>query len=389
MEQTVFDEKAEEGLMQLFEHFWILRSEKPDVYQLIREREKVLKRYIEDKFGFRLIMHQHFIKMEKIPVEPKSWMGIEAFQRSMDYAIFSCALAFLEQQTVETQFLLTEICEEVRDLYPGMISLDWTNYEHRKSLIRVVHQLVNFSLLMIVEGDLDQFALNQEQEVLYQTTVYSRYFMRSYPDDLFKYDRWQDILNEEWRQHESDYRRKRVYRQLFLSPVVHRKDRDDADFNYIRNFRNRLHEDIDTHTPFKLNLFKNAALMTLPEKKTLYTLFPDQKAIMDTVLQLSKLVRGQPDMMPDEFGEIHLTIGEWETLVDLLKSQHAHGWSKEYRTMSLKALTKEILSVLTSWEMAKIDEHARMVILQPLFGRITGSYPDDYRAEDVGTDDEK
>lgn len=94
----IFDEKAVQGMDLLFHHYWILRSEHPDWYQLIREREKVLRRYISEKFGLRLIIHQHFIKLEKIPVEPESWMGILHFQEPMDYAIFAVRSPFWKEK---------------------------------------------------------------------------------------------------------------------------------------------------------------------------------------------------------------------------------------------------------------------------------------------------
>lgn len=75
MEQVGFDEMTQNALGILFEQFWVLRTEEPQFYQLIREREKALKRYVSEKFGFDLIVHQHFIKLEKIPVDPKSLDG--------------------------------------------------------------------------------------------------------------------------------------------------------------------------------------------------------------------------------------------------------------------------------------------------------------------------
>src|SRR5579875_3045432 len=138
MEDQLFDEKAQQALRLLFDHYWILRSERPEWYQIIREREKVLRRYIDEKFGLRLIIHRYFAKLEKIPVEPESWMGIQQFQEPMDYAIFSCALSFIEGKAIDEQFLLSELCESIRADYPGDIPLDWTIYTHRKSLIRAV-----------------------------------------------------------------------------------------------------------------------------------------------------------------------------------------------------------------------------------------------------------
>jgi uncharacterized protein (TIGR02678 family) len=71
MEENIFDDKAQRALQLLFDHYWILRSDQPEWYQIVREREKVLRRYIDEKFGLRLIVHRHFAKLEKIPVEPE------------------------------------------------------------------------------------------------------------------------------------------------------------------------------------------------------------------------------------------------------------------------------------------------------------------------------
>src|SRR5690625_2044004 len=230
MEINNFDEKAQTALRMLLEKFWILRLEEPELYQLIREREKVLKRYTEEKMGFDLIVHQHFIKLEKIPVEVKSWMGIQEFQEARDYAMFCCALAFTENRSVDEQFLLSDICEDIKDMYPGEFALDWTNYNHRRSLVRVIKQMEKLSVLKPVEGQIDQFAMDEELEVLYETTIYARYFMRSYTKDLFEYESEEDIFQSEWDRHEADERRNRVYRKLMISLVVYGEGEDDPDF---------------------------------------------------------------------------------------------------------------------------------------------------------------
>lgn len=267
MDNSLFDEKAQTALRLLMEKFWILRLEEPKLYQLVREREKVLKRYVDEKFGFDLIVHQHFIKLEKIPVETKSWMGIQDFQEPRDYAIFCCALAFTEDRSVDDQFLLSDICEDIKDLYPDEFPLDWTNYNHRCSLVRVIKQLEKLSILLSVEGEIDQFAMNESQEVLYEVSIYARYFMRSYPKDLFEFNTIEEILASEWERHAADARRKRVYRKLFFSPVVYRESEDDPDFAYLRNYRNRIREDVEAHTLFRFEMFKNAALLVAEESK--------------------------------------------------------------------------------------------------------------------------
>src|SRR5699024_6841886 len=145
--------------------------EEPDLYQIIREREKVLKGCVDAKLGCGLLVPQQFIKLEKIPVEPKSWTGVHDSQEPADYAMLCCALACTVNCSVDEQFLLSDICEDIKDLYPGDFPRDWTNYNHRRSLVRVIKVLEKLSILKSVEGEIDRFAMDSEQEVLYETTV--------------------------------------------------------------------------------------------------------------------------------------------------------------------------------------------------------------------------
>lgn len=385
MEIAAFDEKAQTALRVLMEKFWILRLQDPEMYQLIREREKVLKRYVDEKFGFDLIVHQHFIKLEKIPVETKSWMGIQEFQEPRDYAIFCCALAFTENRSVDEQFLLSDICEDIKDMYPGEMALDWTNYNHRRSLVRVIKQLEKLAILRTVEGEIDQFAMDEEQEVLYETTIYARYFMRSYPKDLLEYDSVQEILDSEWERHVQDARRKRVYRKLMFSPVVYREGEDDPDFAYIRQYRNRLRDDLEAHTLFRLEVFKNAALLVSEERKQDLTLFPDQKAIMDVALHFASFIREhQEKFQADEFGNIRITKIMFEQTIKDVHAIYGKGWSKQYREGSITATMNELIHVLFDWEMLTIEEATGAYSIRPLLGRVSGKYPKDFPIEEGG-----
>ncbi|XYG86475.1 TIGR02678 family protein [Heyndrickxia coagulans] len=379
----IFDEKAVQGMDLLFHHYWILRSEHSDWYQLIREREKVLRRYISEKFGLRLIIHQHFIKLEKIPVEPESWMGILHFQEPMDYAIFCCALSFLEGKAVDEQFLLSEMCQEIQNNYPVEDELDWTLYLHRKSLIRAVQALMEFSLIRTIDGDISRFDTYEDQEVLYEATVYSRYFLRSFPDDFTSYPDWTGLLEEDWKQNQEDERRKRVYRKLFFSPGLHRKDMQDPDFLYIRNFRNRLLEDIEEHSHYKLHVFKNTAFLSAAEPRSYHHVYPNAKGSTDLMLQLSKTLHDHPEKyVPNEAGEILLTAGELEAVIDDMRTRLERGWSKHFRDAGTKAVCAELLEMMKEWMMAETDEAAGLIRIKPLLGVLAGEYPADFEKGD-------
>lgn len=382
MNVTNFDEKAQTALRLLMEKFWILRLEEPELYQIVRERENMLKRYVDEKLGFDLIVHQHFIKLEKIPVEAKSWMGIQAFQEARDYAIFCCALASTENRSVDEQFLLSDICEDIKDMYPSDIALDWTNYNHRRSLVRVIQEMERMTIIKTVEGEIEQFAMDEDQEVLYETTIYARYFMRSYPKELTDYESMGEILQSEWERHEVDERRKRVYRKLMTAPVVYRETEDDPDFAYIRNYRNRLSDDIEEHTLFRLEVFKNAALLVSEERKQELTLFPDQKAIMDVALHFANYIRTHAErFQPNELGNIQITRIMFEQTVKEIHSLYGQGWSKQYREGTITATMNELIHVLMNWEMLSNDKETDAYVIRPLLGRVAGKYPKEFQEE--------
>lgn len=385
-ERKEFDDMAREALITLLENFWILREQDPETYQMIRDRENTLKDYVRDKLGYHLIVHRHFAKLEKIPAVPEAWMGIENFQSPRDYALLCCALAYLEGITGYEQFLLSDLCSEVQALYPGELGLDWRNYEHRKSLVRVLQLLVSLGVLSVVDGDTSLFNQSEGTEVLYEVSVVARYFMRSYPKDLFHFQTKEEILAAELFEGEEEStgarRRNRVYRQLLLSPSVHREEAEEGDFLYLRNFRTRLAEDLEKHTGLQLELYRNTAMLCAPEARSILTLFPDQKGISDIILQFAVYTRTQlteEKWTADALGCIQLTPLEFEQAVKFCKETYEKGWSKQYRESLAKQIAKELLENLLDWKFAKVEKEHHLIRLLPALGRLAGDYPQDFR----------
>jgi uncharacterized protein (TIGR02678 family) len=374
-----FDESTVDALGRLFEQFWILREDEPEAYRLIRDREQKLKRYLQEKFGLELTVHQHFAKLEKIPVEPQSWMGIQSFQDPMDYAIFCCALAYTEKKGIDEQFLLSDLAERIQELYPGEFPLDWTNYQHRRSLVRALKEVIALRLIKTIDGNLDLFQLSEEEEVLYEVTVHSRYYMRSYPDDLYQFNTIEELLAQEWKRQPDDQRRKRVYRKLMMMPFVYRKGEDDPDFAYIRNYRNRLRDDFEQHTPFRLEVFKNVAMLTLPDPKKRYTLFPDAKGIVDVALHTMVVLREHREsLVISEIGTVRMPASRFDAFVRQTKEQYGHGWAKKHRDETPEETAAQIIELWREWDMAEWDEETRMLTILPGAARLTAFYPADY-----------
>lgn len=383
-----FGEAHKEAAGYLLEKFWILRDRQPDMYQLIREREQVLRDYFFDKCGFYLIVHKAFIKLEKIPHVPLPWMGFQHFDHPREYALLCCLLALAEGKSIDEQFLLSDICETLPALYPrcfdGEEGVNWERYEWRRSLVRVLNFVCDMGIINLVDGEIGGFAGSRDSEVLFEVPVTSRYFLRSYPKDLFQYKDKAQLIEAEASvdgQLTGRARRHRVYRQLLLTSAFERFDAQEEDFLYMRNMRNRLRDDLDKHTPFTFELYNHVALLTVQEKRSYATVFPDQRGLADVVLHFAAQVRRMVEegqVLPEADGTIALTAADFDQWLLACKQQTGSGWSKEYREMAVTRLAKAVRDELIGWKMARREDDLGMLVLTPLVARMIGAYPEDY-----------
>lgn len=379
-----FDDLAKEAAANLLESFWVLRSREPEQYQQVRLREAVLRKWFMDKAGLRLVVHRYFAKLEKIPAVAAPWMGMQSFQSVRDYTLFCCLLAFLEGRAVEEQFVLSHLCEELRSSYPVPDDLDWNNYEHRKSLVRVMRQATELGILLVVDGEVEQFSQN-EVEVLYEVPPAARYFMRSFPRGLSELGSPEEILASELADDLTDRRRHRIYRQLLFCPALYSTGAQDPDFLYLRNYRPRLREDFEQNFDFQFELYRNVAMLTLPERWARYSFFPGNRVIEDIAVEFAGLAREKrvAEDIPLQYdGSLCLPPSSFLVWVAECEQRYAAGWSKQYRELDTQVVAKDLLDLLCDWQLAAVDAGTGVVSLRPALAKYSGSYPADFAARE-------
>ena len=126
--------------------------------------------------------------------------------------------------------MLSELTEYMVSVFPGDDEIDWTLYQQRRSLVRVLQHLRELGCLKINDGREQNFSENVEAEVLYESTGLSRYFLPSFSADITAFHSGEQFLQQEWGELAEDrglIRRHRVYRKLLLSPAVYAQGADD------------------------------------------------------------------------------------------------------------------------------------------------------------------
>ena len=82
--------------------------------------------------------NERVLKLEKIPSHAQPFMGITDFSDRIDYVLFCALLVFLEDKEDEEPFLLSELIDMMEAQLKSVMTVDWTLFTMRRSLVRVM-----------------------------------------------------------------------------------------------------------------------------------------------------------------------------------------------------------------------------------------------------------
>lgn len=365
---------------ELLSNRWIIKSENPKLYYEIKDNAKEIRKKMQDKFGFSLIVNPLIAKLEKIPGKAEGWMGIQAFTTVLEYRMFCFLLMFLEEKEQEEQFVLSSLTEFIQVQFSdGEIS--WTNIRHRRGLVRVLQYAIKNKLILRYDGDEEYFLKDEHSEALYENTGISKYFMRNFMRDIMEFTKPEDFEQSEWIDMEEDrgiVRRQRIYRRLILSCGIYRDSKKDSeDFNYIRNYRRNIELDFQGLFPSQLHVHASSAFLVLEEDCSLGMTFPRNYALHDILLlthyDLRKRIK-QSQLQFDEHEIIQLSVIEYERIIKRLICKYNEKLPKKYQSISIEPelLAKTIRDLVISLGFAEIEGDC--MYLYPILGKIQGCY---------------
>lgn len=369
----------------LLENYWISKNDNKDIYYRIKDSIPNFKAFLSEKLGYQVIVNPHLIKLEKLPGKAESWMGIPNFESNMEYAFLCILLMFLEDKGREEQFVLSGVTEFIQGNYMGEERVNWTLYRHRKALIKVLRFAVELKMIRVDDGDEQNFASSMDTEVLYESTGFSRYFVRNFTTSILNYNSYKDIENEEWGEADADrgiIRRQRVYRRLLMSPVVYNEGSEDADYDYIKKQRSMISNDLENFLDYDIHVHRNGALVVLNRDKNMKDTFPSTKAISDVILLFNTLIKEKLDSKELNLkanDTITISKVQFGNLVEELKLNSSHGWSKEYREKNLNVLAEDIINYMKDFNMLSILKEDKEIEILPLTGKVIGSYPEAFK----------
>ena len=105
----------EKEMKALLYNFWITKDKNRDLYYQIKNNQSEIKDFISKNLGSNLIIHDKFIKLEKIPTITKSNAKLNNFSSVLEYVILTIMLLFLEDKTKGDYFVLSDLIEYVKN----------------------------------------------------------------------------------------------------------------------------------------------------------------------------------------------------------------------------------------------------------------------------------
>lgn len=369
----------------LLEKFWICKESDKETYYKVKRDIPNFQRFVREQLGWKLIHTENLLKLEKVPAHAEKFMGISEFTDVLDYCILCVVLMFLEDREEGEQFLLSELIDYVETKLKGMITIDWTSFSQRKSLVRALQYMERMQMLRVYEGSSDAFGAEMNQEVLYENTGYSKYFATSFPMDISGFETWEDFEKKQFEEQQDDrgsVRVNRVYRQLVVCPAMYWTDNGDADSLYLKNQRFWVSKYLGENLGGSLRIHKNAGFF-MPDEDDCYGKVHPRDAMLPEIVLLI-CARLQEELMNEmlslkEDDTIEISTDYFTEMVLACKKSWGSAWSKEYREIDDRRLIANVKNYMMDWMM--LQEKDGKFYVYPAVGKQMGFYPDDFVEE--------
>ena len=311
----------------LMDRRWIRKSEDRDLYFRIRDQLPEIRKFATEKMGCQIIETPSLVKMEKIPAQPESFMGIREFTAPEDYAYLCVLLMFLEDREAGEQFILSQVTEYFAGNMPGGAP-DWTIYTNRRRLIRVLRYAEAQGMLIVTDGNEDSFMEGREA-----------FFMRSFSTDIHEYTSPKDFEGSRWLDVNEDRgiaRRQRVYNRLLFLPGMYKADGSEEDFEYLKNKGHFMTEELEKLFDCRIHIHKGSAYFLEGDDCRMGETLPEGNVMSDMILLICAEIRKQVEsgafpVGADEMILVDRTV--FEALLRDVRDRYGSHFTKTYREM--------------------------------------------------------
>ena len=363
----------------LLSNFWITKDEMPEEYYLLKRKQKELRKFISKNLGSKLIVHDRFIKLEKISNIPSKDQGILEFTSTMDYVILFIILLYLEDKPRGDKFILSNLIEYVKNTAVTLEVVnvpDWTYTAHRKSLVRVIKYLLSRYIITLKDEDKISFIDDETADALYEVTGISNYLIPTFDYEIYNLKEPNEFLDSQWGFQDTthgDVRRYKVYRNLLYLPAVYRENISANEDDYLKKMHKTIEKELLDNLDLTVEITKNMSLIYADENMLEKDYFPNTKRISDIILLINSELAGfiEVNNINSKLDETFILSSDifYNILLETRKQKKEY-FSKEFLNLTDKKYIKEITSMMENYHFIKKSENKYKIY--PLIYRFLG-----------------
>ena len=373
------DNNIEKEMKALLYNFWITKDKDKELYYQIKNNQNKIKEFISKNLGSNLIIHDRFIKLEKIPTIVKSNAKLNNFNSVLEYVILTIMLLFLEDKTRGDYFVLSDLIEYVKNT---SITLelnhipDWNKVQDRRCLSNVISLLEELQIIKVKDSSKVSFIESREAEVLYESLGTSNYLMRMFDDNINELTTPEDFIKSEFAtqdEEKGDIRRYKVFRNILYTPSASSKDLSITELDYIKKNRNYIKSEIDKNLNMEVEITHNLTILYDEESNTQKDNFPNSKKLTEIVLMVNdKLLQeiNANKILLDNHEIATIKEDYFENIIKEIKKTKAPYIGKTLLRETDKKFYDMILEYMERYNI--VEKNNDEIIIYPTVARLIG-----------------
>lgn len=364
----------------LLNNFWITKEENPEEYYLLKKNKDELRKFISKNLGSNLIIHDRFIKLEKISNTPSKDQGINAFTNCSDYVYLFLSLLYLEDKPRGEKFILSQFIQYIKNT---AITLklsnipNWTLSSHRKSLVRVIKYLLDKHVITLKDEENISFGEDENADALYEVTGISNYLIPSFDYEIYNLTTPKEFLDKQWEGQDTekgDVRRYKIYRDLLYLPAIHKENLTLSEYDYLSKMHKSIENELK-NIDLNVEITKNMALIYMDDNSIQKNYFPNGKRITDIILLINTEIDNfikENNVPKNENETFTLKDFELEKIILDIRVNKKLYFSKYYLDQSQSRYKEEMITTLESYHF--ISKKSDSYTIYPLIYRFMGHY---------------
>lgn len=375
----ILDNNIIDNFRDLLYNFWIVKDGNEEIYYKIKYNQNKIKDFISKNLGSNLIIHNRFIKLEKIPSYLVASEGINTFNNVEDYIFLALILLYLEDKARGDLFVLTDLIDYVKNT---SITLelnhipDWSLKKDRKGIDAAINFLVNLSAIKVKDRDKVSFVDNRESQALYEVTGISNYIMRLFDTSITDITDINDFLKLEFQnqdEEKGDVRRYKVFRNILYLPSTSTKSITSSEIDYIKKNRNYIKNEISSKLDMEVEITNNLTLLYDDTSSTMKDNFPNNKKITEIVLMVNKEILDDiknGKIILDNYECASVDISYLKMIIKRIKNEKIPYIGKTLEKETFDKFYKEVVNYMCMYNFISID--GDLVTINPTISRMVG-----------------